>query len=41
MNLYNEVMAHDKIFSLLYSPIKIDCETVEEQICEIDTSKLE
>ena len=40
MTLKEEVMKHDSIYSLMYSPHKLDSEPLEEQIVEIETSKL-
>lgn len=41
MTLKEEVMKHDFIYSLMYSPYKLDSEPLEEQIVEIKTYKLE
>ena len=38
-DLYNKVMSHEKIFSLMYSPYKTDS-PVENQILDIETSEL-
>ena len=38
-DLYNKVMSHEKIFSLMYSPYKTDS-PVEDQILDIETSEL-
>lgn len=40
MTLKEEVMKHDFIYSLMYSPYKIDSCPLEEQIVKIKTSKL-
>ena len=39
--LYYKVIRHDKIYSLLYSPIRIKEESLEDQIIEIPLTKLE
>lgn len=38
--LYYKVMQHDKIYSLLYSPIRIKEESLEDQIIEIPLTEL-
>lgn len=39
--LYNIVEKHDKIYSLMYSPQKLDGTDLQDQIVEIKTSRLE
>lgn len=39
--LYYKVIRHDKIYSLLYSPIRIKEESLEDQIIEIPLTELE
>lgn len=39
--LYENVMRHSKIYSLLYSPALIDGKPIDEQIIEIPVSELE
>lgn len=40
MTLKEEVLQHKNIFSLMYSPIRASHLSIEEQIVEIQTSKL-
>lgn len=40
MTLKEEVMKHDSIYSLMYSPYKLDSCPLEEQIVKIETSRL-
>lgn len=40
MTLKEEVMKHDFIYSLMYSPNKLDYYSLEEQIIKIKTSEL-
>lgn len=40
MTLKEEVMKHDSIYSLMYSPYKLDSCSLEEQIEKIETSRL-
>lgn len=40
-NLYSEVMSHDIIYSLMYSPTRDDWRPLDEQIIQIETSKLQ
>ena len=40
MTLKEEVLQHKVIFSLMYSPDKVDFRTLEEQIIKINTSEL-
>ena len=40
MTLKEEVMKHDSIYSLMYSPYKLDSCSLEEQIVKIETSRL-
>lgn len=39
--LYYKVIRHDKIYSLLYSPVRLKEESLEEQIIEIPLTELE
>ena len=39
-NLYSDVMSHEVIYSLIYSPTKIDWRATDDQIIEIKTSEL-
>ena len=41
MTLKEEVLQHKVIFSLMYSPDKVDFITLEKQIIKINTSELE
>ena len=40
MTLKEEVMKHDSIYSLMYSPHKVDFLSLEDQIVEIKISEL-
>ena len=40
-NFKGMVMSHDYIYSLMYSPQKVNFRTLEEQIIKIDTSRLD
>ena len=40
MTLKEEVIQHKEIFSLMYSPYRVDFLSLEEQIIKIKTSKL-
>ena len=41
MTLKEEVLQHKSFFSLMYSPVRAPHLSIEEQIVEIETSKLE
>lgn len=41
MTLKEEVLQHKSFFSLMYSPVRVPHSSIEEQIVEIETSKLE
>lgn len=41
MTLKEEVLQHDSIFSLMYSPTLVKSWTLEEQVLEIKTSELD
>lgn len=41
MTLKEEVMKHDSIYSLMYSPTKVNFHSLEDQIIKIKTSELE
>lgn len=38
--LYDDVMSHEVIYSLMYSPQRVDFRTLEEDVIEIETSEL-
>lgn len=40
MTLKEEVLQHEHIYSLMYSPQRVDFRTLEEQIVKIKTSEL-
>lgn len=40
VSLREIVMSHEKIYSLLYSPCKIESDPIEKQIVEISTKSL-
>lgn len=40
-NFYDWVMSHEKVYSLLYSPTKIDNKSVREQLFEVKTKDLD
>lgn len=40
MTLKEEVLQHKSFFSLMYSPVRVPHLSIEEQIVEIETSKL-
>ena len=40
MTLKEEVMKHDSIYSLMYSPTKVNFHSLEDQIIKIKTSEL-
>lgn len=40
-NFYDWVMSHEKIYSLLYSPSRIDNTPISEQLFEIKTKDLD
>ena len=41
MTLKQEVLEHETIFSLMYSPTFVDSISLEDQIVEIEVSKLQ
>lgn len=41
MTLKQEVLEHETIFSLMYSPTFVDSRSLEDQIVEIEVSKLQ
>lgn len=40
VNLRDLVMSHEKIYSLLYSPYRVESDPLEKQITEISTESL-
>ena len=40
VNLRDLVMSHEKIYSLLYSPYRVESDPIEKQITEISTESL-
>lgn len=40
-NFYDWVMSHEKIYSLLYSPSRIDNTPISEQLFEVKTKDLD
>lgn len=41
ITFYNKVMSHNEIYSLMYSPYKDSCFSLEEQIISIDVKQLD